>query len=370
MRRVILSLVMTATLMLTFQSNILATEEYSDIQLSQISGERFVHEKAAAFSSEWSSAELDAGTPCHDLDGNVIAYMFTIVNEGQTEGFIVVGNSRYNYTTIEASTKSRPVFPSLEVIVSNSQKLGVTLNCHEPVLTYLGYGRYYAVYGSGTQKLGFDMITGKLLSNEELYSSFSEPPESQNNVNERNLNGDSDNGILSLVLLNVPIQDMSDGSLPAGYRNNNNCGPTSGAMISEYWRESHNLSSLPTWTSDHNELYVLQYCNNWFPYYHGVPPWTFGDGITQFWEDNGYSGYTSDWCVNRGFDKIEDEIDSGRPMGVMFSYNLSYTNWHWCVVTGYFTDGYIAMNDPWGGVSSVYWDYVKDTSVITRIYPD
>lgn len=121
------------------------------------------------------------------------------------------------------------------------------------------------------------------------------------------------------------------------------------------------------------------HCNDWDlpPLFiwgaDGVPPRNFGPGFREYADNHGYDDFVTDWCLNRGYDKIQDEIYACRPMGVMFSYNLYYTNWHWCCVKGFDTRGavdYIIMNDPQGFESTQNWASVKESSVITRIWRD
>jgi hypothetical protein len=225
----------------------------------------------------------------------------------------------------------------------------------KPMLVYLGYRQYYYVYDLSKGELVFSVQSKNTISISELVSSLATPEQYKQNQSE------IDGKVLAFSNpLPVPQYTMY-GASPYP----NDCGPTSGAMISQYWKTWR--PNLPSWATNHHELYVTMYCNNWFPGYVGTAPWNFGPGWLQYASNHGYSGYITDWTINRAFSVIQAEIDAGRPMGVMFSYNQSYTNWHWCVVKGYDGSGNILMNDPWGYSTSVNWAAVKLTSVITRI---
>lgn len=333
MKKILSGIILAWLLLSMFPLQYLMANNQTPIQVARQNGLQFVHERAQAFSDKFKDADLIDGEPCFDLQGNTIGYLFTVVNDLPV-GFIIIGNSCYSFKTLEASTGPRPSFPAVEVANDISNQLGIPFKSSTPSILYLGYGRYYAHYDFGEYSLAIDLSTGEGVETKYLSSSLATPEEMRQNILESG-SEKTPEGTLTLVYLNVPFQDMADDDIYEEYRNNNNCGPTSASMISEYWRSNRDLSELPTWASDHDELYILQYCNNWFPGYIGTAPWNFGPGLTQFWDDNDYSGFDSDWGVSRNFSVIEDEIDNDRPLGVMFSYNLYYTNWHWCVIKGY-----------------------------------
>ncbi|MGA9695733.1 MAG: C39 family peptidase [Dehalococcoidales bacterium] len=341
-----------------------STSTQSDIQLAQQSGQEYISQFGIKICSNWENAELANGTACYDLQNNIIGYMFSILKGGSYEGYIVVGNSLYNFETLE-SVSGAPL-PSITGAEAQAifSAAGDQVDNIQPKLAYLGYRRYYSVFDSGTKQLAINMATKNVVDVSTLVSSLATPSQYQQNLK------DNQTALMQSIQpdyqmpnpLNVPCDN---GQTAYGA---NNCGPTTGAMISEYYN-ANSFPNLPVWSTDEYELYYTMNCNNWFPYiWGGTAPWNFGPGWTQNAVNNGYNNFSTDWCLNRQFGAIETEIDSLRPMGVMFSYD-DYANWHWCVVKGYIAyDDNIIMNDPNGGFQATCnWDSNQADAVITRI---
>jgi len=344
--------------------------QQDDLKICKESGEEFVSESLETTSPEWEGAELVNGTAYHDLQGNVISYVFGVAKDGKSIGYLVVGNSCYNYNVIEAAETTPPIIPNEDeakgIIESSLEIKDYIIN--DPMPVYLGYNLFYAIYDYGEQRIGINLRSKDLTKYSELESCLTSPEDYKATYAKKQDDSTKDDPY-DYVILGVIKRDMHD--IPD---TDDNCGPTTGAMITWWWETVYSLSNLPNWDDDHEELYDLMDCNDWFPWYEGVPPWMFGPGIEQCADDHGYDDFVEDWCVNRGYDKIQDEILDLRPMGVMFSYTSSYTCWHWCCVKGYDTRGetdYIVMNDPDGAYeSTVDWDAVDTSSVISRIWRD
>ncbi len=342
------------------------TSELYEAKIVQAAGEKFIAEAAESTSPEWEGVELLNSTAYHDLQGSVIGYMFTISKKGKTLGYIMVGNSQYNYDVLEAAETIPPSSPNEEEIKSiiSSDLQSEYLN--EPMLVYLGYNRYYAIYEIGEQKIGVNLRSKDYMEYDKLETSLATSEQYKAYyINRPNNTKDVD-----WVELDVIQRNMGD--VPDC---DNNCGPTTAAMISDWWKQFYDFDYLPTWYNDHDELYEEMYCNNWGPFglLPGTSPTHFGPGFLEYASNHGYDNLQTDWCLNRDYSIIQAEINASRPMGVVFSYNLDYTNWHWCCVKGFDTRGevdYIIINDPQGFESSANWASVKLTSGITRIQFD
>jgi len=356
MKRLLLSLMIALTLLATLSVGAFAAETKSDQQLAQEHAKEFIDSNAVDINADWQGADLVNGTACYDLQARIIGYMFEIVKTGKPAGYIVAGSALYSYDVLEAvGGGSSPL--------QNEDEAKATLEMNKAIdnttlmLVYLGYRQYYYVYGTGEEASAFSVQSKSIVKLSELVSSLATPEQYKQN------RADIEGEALASFTNPLPVpQYTMYGASPYP----NDCGPTSGAMISQYWKTWR--PNLPSWATNHHELYITMDCNNWFPGYVGTAPGNFGPGWLEYASNHGYSGYITDWTINRAFSVIQAEIDAGRPMGVMFSYNQSYTNWHWCVVKGYVTaSGNILMNDPWGYSTSVNWAAVKLTSVITRI---
>jgi len=370
MKRIWFMLIVTTMVLVSMilPVSVYASDNQSDILIAQKNGEDYISSSKANICLDWQGASLINGTACHDLHARVIGYLFEIKKLDKTLGYITVGNALYNYDVLEAVGGGSSPLKNMAEAKAILSKEAKWVNDATPMLVYLGYRQYYDVYISNEQKEAISLQSLVPENFSDLISSIATPDQYQENVAEiRNSAEKTEKALLRYDNpLPVPLKNMSDGAILDAYRNNNNCGPTTGAMISQYWRTWR--PNLPGWATDHDELYVAMYTNNWGPFgtLPGTSPTHFGPRWLHYASGHGYSGFITDWTVNRDFSVIQAEIDSGRPMGVMFSYNQSYTNWHWCVVTGYDSPN-IIVNDPWEEENVVNWAAVKLTSVITRI---
>ena len=369
-KRVSIALLIVIILATIFSSGISASavsaNAQSDLQQAQTRGQQYISQSGIKVCSNWENAELSNGITCYDLQSNIIGYMFSILKDDEYLGYIIMGNSSYNFDMLEAV--SGAPLPSIsakeaKAIVANA---GKQLDNVQPKLVYLGYRQLYSVYSSGNSQLAIDMNLKNLVDINALTSSLATPQQYQQN--RINLMGSLVQSNTAYNILVVPLENGANA--PSGY-NSNDCGPTTGAMISEWWQGDY-YTNLPSWTEDEQELYGYMDTNRWglegsFP---GTSPTHFGPGFVQYASIHNYPSFSSDWCLNRDFSVIQTEINSSRPMGVMFSYYNYYAYWHWCVVTGYDLSGNIYMNDPNGGLlTSTNWALSKTTSIITRIRP-
>jgi hypothetical protein len=335
--RLLLSLIIALTVLATLPIGAFAAENKSDQQLAQERAKEFIASNAANINTDWEGADPVNGTPCFDLQARLVGYVFEIVKTGKPAGYIVVGSALYRHDVLETVGGG---FSPLQSEDEAKAALGVNkaIDSSKLMLVYLGYRQYYYVSGTGKGALAFSVQSKSTVKRSELVSSLATPEQYKQNC------ADMEREVLVTFTNPLPVPEYTMyGASPYP----NDCGPTSGAMISQYWKTWR--PNLPFWPTNHHELYVTMYCNNWAPLSAGTAPWNFGPGWLQYASNHGYTGYTTDWAVNRAFSVIQAEINAGRPTGVMFSYNQSYTNWHWCVVKGYVTSsGNILMNDPWG----------------------
>ncbi len=151
---------------------------------------------------------------------------------------------------------------------------------------------------------------------------------------------------------------MADPLIPDWMRNNNNCGPTSGAMIAEYYRSSRGWTILPNWPDDHNYLYQSMHTNQ-FLWFNGTMPQYAGPGFTAYMASRGYYFSTS-WNTASISENsyIKTRIDAQQPVLILFWGTPPYAQWHYCAVSGYWIDDYgwyLIVNNPWGYSDLVNW---------------
>jgi hypothetical protein len=311
-------------------SSLVTTEKpaENDIETARKSAEDYIEHAAARIFPQWQGCKPEFVTVFKNEQNQEIGSVFFITRDGEVTGKVLVGNSQYDYHVLEADT-------------------GTTINELERDLDMLtpsiATPQQYKISRDTTQTLKLDEKT--------FY--YGNP-------------------------LDVPLRHMaatgdctepcssSNSCCTGPYCNNKNCGPTSGAMIMEYWRQW--CPNLPDWCDDQNELYITMLCNH--PPHPGVLPSDFGPGIEQFADKYGYSFGSSCTCPVSYY-TIQNDIYNGRPLGLLFTIPPDpYPEWHWNAVKGYDTDGgnYAITNDPWCIERTVDWDIVGPTCDISQIW--
>jgi hypothetical protein len=84
-------IVLIAT-MLIGSTNVVQAAPSSDIALAQQAGQSFIAQRTQIF-PDWASASLSNPQTYYNLQGQINAYLFTIQNNNQTIGRIVVGST-------------------------------------------------------------------------------------------------------------------------------------------------------------------------------------------------------------------------------------------------------------------------------------
>ncbi len=246
-----------------------------------------------------------------NLDGENIAYMYNIVRKGKPLGFIVVGNAAYGYNVLEATVAplllSIPSISQVKTQIAKDLKISIEeKDVENPHLVYLGYGSYYAIYTIKGNSIAFDLRTKHALPISDLKNHIVTPEQYKHQK------GDVRLSATEKLSLPVPVRNMNDPAIPDNMQNNNNCGPTSAAMISEYYKIYRGYSRFDSWPDDHNRLYVLMKCNNWGG--PGVAPWNAGPGFVNYASEKGYNFSSSyNGASYNDFSNIKTSIQSGQP---------------------------------------------------------
>jgi hypothetical protein len=354
----IVAAVLILTMLITPASGPVIAGQSSDMDFARQSGEGFIAGTGARLFPEWANAKLSDGAPYTDLKGNVIAYLFAVTLEGRVGGRMVVGSSLYDYGILQGGQGPYPLLPPADEV---KMQLGTEAS-PEPDLMYLGYDRFYAKYEKGERNICFDLMTGQNVEYGGLASSIASPEEYKQTLAAPG-GGFQQTVTLFANPLGVPLHGQyNGGDWPR------DCGPTSGAMISEYYQTWH--TQFWNWPADHHDMYDKMQCNQWFPLYIGTAPWNFGPGFVSYAAARGAYGWTTDWCVDGSFARVQTEIDNGRPLGLMFSFSSPAGSWHWCAIRGYSGTDQVLINNPGNGgyYDTISWAANKTTSVVTRIF--
>ena len=328
----------------------------SDVERARESGESFIA-NATEIYPEWRGAHLAGGQAYHDLEGQVNAYMFAIKKNGQTLGRIVVGSSAYEYDVLEAGAASPPSIPNAsELKTALDRDLGIQVNekaIGKPQLVDLGYDFYLAVYEVRGQSIAFDLRARRIALTSDLKDHLLSPEQY-----EAQKGGVQPLGWVEWFSLPVPVRYQADPIIPPDKRNNNNCGPTSGAMVDEYYKQHRGYSNFDDWADDHNRLYETMHTNTL-----GVPgtkPWDLGPGFTAYAAEKGYSFGTTWYAPSYGdYNLIKAYMNAQQPIIIMFWGGAPYAQWHYCTIKGYGTydtTKYLVINNPWGYGDIVNWD--------------
>lgn len=324
----------------------------SDADTARQVGQSFIAQRTAHF-PEWEGALLTGVQTFHDLDGSVNAYLFGIEADGKTVGRIVVGGSEYNHDVLEAGTAPVPEIPtSSEVAQSVEKDLAIAVTAEQvgaPKLVYLGYDSYVALYKLGEDSVAFDLRYRKAALAADMESHMTAPEEYRTEAS-----GGKSALLFQYVNLPVPLR----GQVGIGYENN--CGPTSGAMIAEYYKDYRGKTGFWAWQADHNRLYETMYTNS-VPWPNGTLPWNAGPGFVWYAAERGYSFgtyYHGAYSWDNG--TIKNCIDVQQPNMIMFWAGAPYATWHYCAITGYWIDDYgwyLIVNNP--GSTTGYSDLVN-----------
>lgn len=328
-------------------------------------GQSFIAQKTLVF-PEWQGASLGSAQTYDDLQGQVDAYLFPIQKAGQAIGRIVVGSAAYNYDVLEAGGAPPPVLPSSdELRTSVSKDLGIATPPAglRPVrLAYLGYNSYAAIYNVAGRSVAFDLRYRRAAAASGLKMHVSSPHSSQNTAN-----GVQSPLTLQWANLPVPIETQGvDGKT-------NDCGPTSGAMIAEYYKNSRGDTGFLGWPYDHDELYDKMSTNN--------PSWPGGTypsnvvpGFVSYAAECSYS-FSGYWHPTAPWDytTIENCINVQQPDMILFLGTAPYAQWHYCAITGYWIDdtgSWVIINNPHGYSDMFSWTANYSFTYLFLIQPN
>jgi len=261
----------------------------------------------------------------------------------------------YNYCVFEAGDAPPPVLPtSSELTTSLNTSLGIqagTIQSGTPQLIYLGYDSYVAVYQIQSEKVAFDLRSRTVSLASDLKSNIVTPDQYAATV--RGVHPE----FQGYQYLPVPIENMADPNIPPPSWNNNNCGPTSGAMISEYYKQIFGCS-LDNWPLDEENLYTDMQTNQRWP--NGTWPGYGGSGFVFYAALRGYTFSTSyDMPTYYEYTTIQNYINAIHPILILFDASAPYAQWHWCAIKGYqggSNVNYLIVNNPWGNQDYVSWE--------------
>ena len=235
------------------------------VDAAQNAGLAFVTSVAPKWKPGWTNISLTDPRAVHGLDGAEVGYLFAVQQGSEVVGTLVIGGEGFSHRPFELVAKAPPSAPDPDEL---AKVIGTDLSpeLHEATarptgrLVYLGYQRVYEIYEIDDQDFAFDLVNRTIRPSAELSSNLSRAGAASSSGSDA---PDSDEGYWSdwEVIDGVPIHGQYSDEV-FDYQPNN-CGPTTGAMIVDYYRVELGYSDFDGWTDNHDELYDYMDTDNW-----------------------------------------------------------------------------------------------------------
>jgi hypothetical protein len=111
----------------------LVVKANTEIEVARDSAVSFITEAVRSFSKWEGSTPVDAQI-YHDLDGQIVAYMFTVKKRNEVLGRIVVGGPEHKFKVLEGGNAIPPMLPSRSEIEETLQRDQGILLCEDETL--------------------------------------------------------------------------------------------------------------------------------------------------------------------------------------------------------------------------------------------
>lgn len=295
---------------------------------------------------QWSGAHVVLQRSYNDLNGEVNSYLFAITDRTRVVGWVMIGNSSYDYTMFEASEVMPPTAPTTDEIMSAIQKIGLNVADKEigqPVdFVYTGIGGFYAIYDIGEQTIAINLIRKTALPATDLKYALSSPEDYRNAKKTLRESAPQTRG--GYKVLELSYYQPGGGA----------CGPCAGVSIGQYYRDEQGYDDLYNNSDMYTVLYTLMQVS---PFGWVWPPENFGNGFEVMTESCDYDDfdYTTDtWVSSNDYWVAVDYIDNDWPIGLC----IYYDHWHWRAIRGY---GYVTEMD-------IYMVYCTDSAALSDYY--
>ena len=302
----------------------------------------------------WTNVTLTDARPIYDLDGDEIGYRFSVQSNSSVVGTVVVGGEDFSYRPFElipVSDKAAPDATELATIIERD--LDRTTYSGQPTfsdkLLYLGYSQKYELYEIGGQEVAFHLEDRRMAPKSDLTSSLAAAKSEGGHNGLQSVVAAAELGFDSIStrtasgddwedweeISGVPIYGQYSSDVDSNYKPNN-CGPTTGAMIVDYYRLEEDFDDFDDWTDNHDALYDEMRTDDCPPCV-GTPPGFFVGGWEDYADDKGYDFDANSDIPPVSWNSIVSSIDDERPMAVMFAWCSDAPDWHWNAIKGYAT---------------------------------
>jgi len=111
----LLTILILVLIQMTVVPDVVASDGTAEIVAARVAVQHWIEGRVGSpVPPSWKGAVVGDGITCRNLDGGVIAYLFTINNAGKAVGYLIVGANAYNYTVFEIGSVPPPtVGPAL-----------------------------------------------------------------------------------------------------------------------------------------------------------------------------------------------------------------------------------------------------------------
>lgn len=294
--------------------------------------------KESNYSSKWNSAELKYTMDLYDIDETLVGYYYTVIENSMSIGHLVVS----------ATIDRGPILQYGDGIIKDNQDSGKR--------AYYVSGIVHAIDAAEIlEKANGKKINLKL---KEKTPSISTPEWERLLSNDSTIQSSPSSKTLGITRLSQRQTGVTN--------QNSSCGPTSGAMITNYLRYSHNVPYSGTYGGSSKHINHL---------YNEMSTTMFGTSLGDFSVGllNHLRHYGEKWVgtEHRGTESIawntfKGDIDLNKPVGIRFDYWVSgstYVNYHFVAGEGYTIynySNYFGFKDPDGSDSNTIWKLWAD----------
>jgi hypothetical protein len=347
---IVLAVILTLTLLLT--SVTFAAGGKKEVTLAEEAGQAWLERTVELTDEplEWVGAQLTTPEVCYDLNGKPNAYMFTMENNGEVVGYIIVGSSDYGYPVFEAADVPPPSVPSADEgksILERDLGLKVAKIGNPTRLLYLGFDNLYAIYKAGQQDVAMNLKFDFAIPTSNLTAAMPSPEDykaAKKATEEAKPELLESSSPQSLVMPQGLVMNVFKWLTMSPYCGGGWCGPSSGVSIGQYYKTQvdrngdgvKDYKSLPSSSTMYDRL-------NWFMSLRVGPvlPPQYGPGFFAMTLEAGYNNfkYATDIIVTGGdyWNRVAD-INSGWPIALYcwrFNYLGSPSVHHWVAIRGY-----------------------------------
>ena len=336
--------------------------------------------------SEWQEATVEQSTVYHNLDGEKSAYAFSVIENGQYAGYILVSATRDNYPILEFSTGRTP--NAITELTTRSETLaqeradesGLTAGEAKPL--YLGATFYYAEYplidarGKVADSVVVDLTVPAIVDFGEYRVEM--PIDEKDLLEQQQMKKQEANALwdaleekIKTTSLEGPASSRELGWISGvpEYLWHRGCAPTADGMVLGYW-DSHGYPNFP----DNETILINELAD---AMHTGVPPrppnGTYNSdvppGIMEVCASHGYGNFDAQ-CQQISWDKVKAEVDASRPFVIHMQQSVNYGN-HSVTGRGYsdYDERHVFIRDTWdehGTHAIAYgsWDSADMTWVV------